>query len=111
MRALFNTKMAERTPVQDHILKMIAHLNELDILGAEIDGKTQVDFVLMSLPKFLKTFHLNYIMCKISYTLTELLNELKVAEGINGQRKTMQGVDKCSTSAFAKKEKKKKKAS
>ena len=39
MRALLNTKMAEGTPVQDHVLKMIAHLNELKILGAEIDGE------------------------------------------------------------------------
>ena len=73
---------------------MIAHLNELKILGAEIDGKTQVDIVLMSLPESFKTFCLNYIMGKRSYTLAELLNELKVAEGINGQRKTMQVVEK-----------------
>ena len=51
MKALLNTKMAERTPVQDHVLKMIAHLNELKILGAKIDRKTQVDIVLMSLPE------------------------------------------------------------
>ena len=40
MRLLLNTKMAEGTPVQDHVLKMIAHLNELEILGVEIDEKT-----------------------------------------------------------------------
>ena len=34
MRALLNTKMAEGTPVRDHVLNMIAHLNELEILGA-----------------------------------------------------------------------------
>ena len=28
MRALLNTKMAKGTPVQDHVLKMIAHLNK-----------------------------------------------------------------------------------
>ena len=49
-------------------------------------------------------------MSKRSYTLTELLNELKMAEEINGQRKTMQVVEKGSTSASAKKKKKKKKA-
>ena len=89
---------------------MIAHLNELKILRAENDGETQVDIVLMSLPESFKTFHLNYIMSKRFYTLAELLNELKVAEGINGQRKTVQVVEKGSTSASAKKEKKKKKA-
>ena len=40
IRALLNTKMSEGTPVQDHVLKMIAYLNELEILGVEIDGKT-----------------------------------------------------------------------
>ena len=29
MKALLNTKMDEGTPVQDHVLKMMAHLNEL----------------------------------------------------------------------------------
>ena len=34
MKALLNTKMAEGTRVRDHVLKMISHLNELEILGA-----------------------------------------------------------------------------
>ena len=48
IKALLNTKMAEGTPVQDHVLKMISHLNELEILGVEIDSESQVDIVLMS---------------------------------------------------------------
>ena len=39
MKALLNTKMAEGTLVQDHVLKMISHLNELKVLGAEVDGE------------------------------------------------------------------------
>ena len=46
IKALLNTKMTEGTPIQDHVLKMISHLNELEILGAEIDGESQVDIVL-----------------------------------------------------------------
>ena len=68
---------------------MITYMNELEILEAEIDGKTQVDIVLMSLPGSFKTFHLNYIMSKRSYILAVHFNELKVAEEINGQRKTV----------------------
>ena len=64
MRALLNTKMAEETLVQDHVLKMISHLNELEIQGAEIDGESQVDIVLMSLPESYKNFRLNYSMSK-----------------------------------------------
>ena len=82
-------------------------MNELEILGAEIDRETQVDIVLMSLPESFKTFRLNYIMIKRSYTLAELLNKLKVAEGINGQKRTMQVVEKGSTFSSAKKKKKK----
>ena len=58
MRALLNTKMVEGTTVRDHVLKMIAHLNELEILGSEIDGESQVDIVLMSLPESFKNFAL-----------------------------------------------------
>ena len=62
----------------------------------------------MSLSESFKTFRLNYTMSKRSYTLVELHNELKVAEVINDQRKTVQVVEKGSTSASLKKEKKKK---
>ena len=64
MRALLNINMAEGTLVWDHVLKMIAHLNELEILGAEIDDESQVDIVLMSLPESYKNFRLNYSMSK-----------------------------------------------
>ena len=110
MKALLNTKMAEGTPVQDHVLKMISHLNELKILGAEIDGESQVDIVLMSLPESYKNFHLNYSMSKGNYSLAELLKELQAAEGILGQAKSVQVMEKGSSSSSAKKNKKKKKA-
>ena len=58
MKTLLNTKMAEGTSVRDHVLKMIAYLNELEILGAEIDGESQVDIMLMSLPESSRTFAL-----------------------------------------------------
>ena len=40
--------------MRDHVLKMIGHLNELEILRAEIDGESQVDIVLMSLSESFK---------------------------------------------------------
>ena len=60
MKALLNKKMAEGTLVQDHVLKMISHLNELEVLGAEVDGETQIDIVLMSLPESFSNFRLTY---------------------------------------------------
>ena len=68
---------------------MIAHLNELEILGAEIDGKTQVDIVLMSLLDSFKNYRLNYTMIKRSYSLVKLLKELHAAEGIIGHKKSV----------------------
>ncbi|XP_030931127.1 uncharacterized protein LOC115957023 [Quercus lobata] len=40
MKNLMSTKMVEGTPVQEHILKMISFINELDMLGAKIDSET-----------------------------------------------------------------------
>ena len=54
MRDLMNTTMVEGTPVRDHVLKMISLLNEIEILGSDIDGKTQVDIILQLLPNSFK---------------------------------------------------------
>ena len=108
MKALLNIKMAEGTSVQDHVLKMIAHLNELEILRAEIDGETQVDIVLMSLPESFNSFRLTYIMSKSHYSLTELLKELQTVEGIIGHKRSLHVMEKYSSSS-AKKGKGKKK--
>ena len=63
---------------------MISHLNILEVLGADIEGESQADMILQSLPKSFKEFRLNYYMNKKIYTLFELMNELVVAEGILG---------------------------
>ena len=111
MRALLNTKMVEGNPVKDHVLKIIGHLNELEILGAEINEETLVDIVLMSLPESFKNFRLNYTMSKRTYSLVKLLKELQAAEMIVGHpKKSVQVMEKGSTSSSAKKGKKKKKA-
>ena len=81
MKNLYNTKMAEGTPVRDHVLKMMSYLNELEVLGGEIDTESQVDIVLLSLPPSFNQFKLNYNMNKLDFTLAALLNELQAAEG------------------------------
>ncbi|XP_057972756.1 uncharacterized protein LOC131160898 [Malania oleifera] len=82
MKELMNTTMVEETSVRDHVLKMIGILNELKILGVEIDGETQVDIVLQLQLDSFKQFYLNYNMNKLSYSLAELLKELQAAEGL-----------------------------
>ena len=46
MRQIYNTKMAKGTSVREHYLRMISHLNTLEVLGADIDGESQADMIL-----------------------------------------------------------------
>ena len=82
MRQIYNTKMAEGTSVREHCFRMISNLNTLEVLGADINGESQVDMILQSLPESFKEFRLNYNMNKKIYSLFELMNELVAAEGI-----------------------------
>ncbi|XP_059627761.1 uncharacterized protein LOC132270605 [Cornus florida] len=82
MKQIMNARMPEGTPVGDHLLKMISVLNELEILGADIDGETQVDIILQSLPESFNQFKLNYSMNGMAYSLSELMNALKAAKEI-----------------------------
>ena len=84
MRQIYKTKMAEGTSVREHCLKMISNLNTLEVLGVDIDGESQVDMILQSLPESFKEFKLNYNINKKVYSLSELMNELVVVEGILG---------------------------
>ena len=68
---------------------MISHLDELAILGAEIDRETQVDIVLMLL---LESF--TYNMSKSHYSLAKLLKELQAAEGIIGHKRSLHVMEK-----------------
>ena len=61
---IYNTKMAEGTSVREHCLRMISNLNTFEVLGANIDGESQVDMILQSLPESFKEFKLNYNMKK-----------------------------------------------
>ena len=46
MRQIYNTKMTDDTLVRKHCLRMISNLNTLEVLGADIDGESQVDMIL-----------------------------------------------------------------
>ena len=82
MKDMINTTMEETTSVRDHVPKMISLLNELEILGAKIDGESQVDIILQSLSDSYNQFCLNYNMNKPQWTLTQLLKEPVSAEGL-----------------------------
>ncbi|XP_077232420.1 uncharacterized protein LOC143869744 [Tasmannia lanceolata] len=86
-KGLVFKKMVEGTSVRDHILKMMGYLNELEVLGAMLDGESQVDMVLASLPLSFTDFVMNYHMNKLSMTLTELLNHLQSTEDLQKNNK------------------------
>lgn len=82
MKIVMSTKMAEGTPIQDHVLKMMDFLNKLEVLGVEIDTETHIDVILESLPDSFKNFKLNYNMNKTNLTMVELFSQLVAVEGI-----------------------------
>ena len=59
MRQIYNTKMAYGNSVREHCFTMISNLNTLNVLGTDIDGESQVDMILLSLPESFKEFKLN----------------------------------------------------
>lgn len=82
-------RIAEGTPIRELCLKMISYINELEILGAKIDGESQVHMILQFLPKSISQFRLHDAMNKKVYTFSELINELCAAEGILKARDTV----------------------
>ena len=98
IRQIYNTILAEGTLVREHCLRMISHLNTLEVLGVDIDGESQVDMILQSLPKSFKEFRINYNMNKKIYKLSELINELVAAEGILGTSSVDANMAEASTS-------------
>ena len=90
--------MAEGTSVREHCLRMISNLNTLEVLGTDIDGESQVDMILQSLPESFKEFRLNYNMNKKIYSFSKLMNELVAAEGILGTSSVDANMAEASTS-------------
>ena len=74
--------MKEGSSVLDHVLKMMSHLNQIEVLGGTIDAESQVTIILQSLPPSFLQFKLNFEMNKRNYTLDELLTELQSAEDL-----------------------------
>ncbi|ONK59787.1 uncharacterized protein A4U43_C08F10690 [Asparagus officinalis] len=105
MREFLSTKMSEGTSVQDHLLKMFDHLNTLEVLGAEIDGESQVDMILESLPESYDQFKLNYVLNHKDYSLSELMSALQATEGIIKPTPSIQNTEKTSFKAGPKRQK------
>ena len=64
------------------MIRMIALFNEMRILGAKINGKTQVDMILKTLVDSFKQFRLNYNMNKLMVSLAKLMKRLPMTKWI-----------------------------
>ena len=109
-RKYMNAKMSKGTPVRDHVLNMASYINEAELHGAIIDERTQVSIILDSLtPDFLQ-FTRNYVMQKLDYNVTQLLNELQTFEASSKTRtqKAEANVAKTKDSFFSNNKKKRK---
>ncbi|KAH6836230.1 plant intracellular ras group-related LRR 3 [Perilla frutescens var. hirtella] len=80
MKKLMDARMADSTPVRDHVLMMMGYLSEIETLGGELDADSQIDIVLHRLSSKFEQFRLNFNMIKRDVSLTELLIDLQVAE-------------------------------
>ena len=85
-KAYLTTKMKKGSSVREHVLNMINLIHEAEIHGATVDDKTQVSVILESLTPAFLPFTTNYIMNKLEYNLTQLLNELQTFETISKTR-------------------------
>ena len=64
-----------------HVIKIIGHINRLEMLGHAITPEIAIDFILNSLSKEYKQFILNYNMNNVEGgTVVELHNMLKSVE-------------------------------
>ena len=63
-------------------MKVIAYLNELEILGAEIDAETKNHIVLNTLSDTFSQFKIDYELNKKDYTLAALMKDLQIIENI-----------------------------
>ncbi|KAL5560676.1 hypothetical protein UlMin_036887 [Ulmus minor] len=72
VKAIMNSRMKLGTPVRDHLLRIMAHFNEVEIHGSSIDQQTQVDMILETLPDSFIPFKTNYVLNKMDLNLTRL---------------------------------------
>ncbi|KAA0039045.1 gag/pol protein [Cucumis melo var. makuwa] len=65
---------------------MIVNFNVAQMNGAVFDEKSQVSYILKSLPKSFLQFCSNVEMNKIEYNMTTLLKELQIFQSLKGQK-------------------------
>ena len=79
---VMTAKMKDGTSVREHVLRTMTHFNTAETHGGRSDERSQVTMIMETLPKSFLQFKSNYVMNKLTFTLTPLLNELTHYESI-----------------------------
>ncbi|XP_062100246.1 uncharacterized protein LOC133806134 [Humulus lupulus] len=82
-RTYMTTKMKNGVSMCVHVLRMINGMHEEKIYGVVIDECTQVSIIVESLTPTFSEFTTNYIMNKLEFNMTQLLNDLPTFESLN----------------------------
>ncbi|XP_075473382.1 uncharacterized protein LOC142504393 [Primulina tabacum] len=108
-----NAKMKKGQSVGAHVLNMVNYFTEAETHCATIDDGTQVSMILESLPPTFLQFKSNYVMNKLNYNMTQLLNELQTFEAISigkvqeGETNVVENKSSSSKSSLKRKNKRK----
>ena len=86
-------RMKSGTPMRDHVMMMTNYFTEAELHGGTIDEVSQVGMILNSLSNDFIQFTSNYIMNKLKYDLSQLLNELQTFESISKLGKSMSSLN------------------
>ncbi|KAK4407839.1 hypothetical protein Sango_0364900 [Sesamum angolense] len=75
-KAFFGTKMAKRSSLHSHGMKMLSLVEKLEDLKLGLDNDTYIDVILQSLPPSYDPFIINYNMNELEKSINELINML-----------------------------------
>jgi hypothetical protein len=78
-KALFAYKLAEGSPINPHVIKMMGYIETLTKLDCEIKDELTIDVILQSLPVSYESI-MNFHMNDMEKTMAELHGVLKTVE-------------------------------
>ncbi|XP_062089607.1 uncharacterized protein LOC133796141 [Humulus lupulus] len=76
--------MAPRMHVRVHFIKVTNYFQEAELYRATTGEETQEGLILNILAPSFLPFTTNYLLNKLKYEMTQLMNELQMFDGING---------------------------
>lgn len=98
LELVMDTRMLEGTSIREHVFKMITYFKVMEVLGSDIDGETQVDIILHSLPSSFTQFKKVFKMSKTVFSTSELMSSLEATMDIVKEESNVQNIGMASSS-------------